>query len=301
LIAISRSLACLLRRRFSTSSLLPLPSLLLATHSFRADLTRPFIQNEPITNKQARRKEKKSDSSLSAYAPFPSSSSSSPGGGGGNSNFSNSNPDTPPPASVFSEAARKALFRAADSCRKVGWGSFWTQLALSIASAGILLFSVAFTAQNGPAVSLYATLFGVVASFLSTFWTYGYTRLARRLRALAAAAARGGPLPSDMVRKGDVVATLRAGCYVNLAGLASTLLGLQATVGLLVAKTLTNATANPFLAGGAGSYSPVLALDVFLVQASTNTALAHFVSLVASLWLIKVVGAPVPAAPSGRA
>ena len=301
MIAISRSLACLLRRRFSTSSLLPLPSLLLATHSFRADLTRPFIQNEPITNKQARRKEKKSDSSLSAYAPFPSSSSSSPGGGGGNSNFSNSNPDTPPPASVFSEAARKALFRAADSCRKVGWGSFWTQLALSIASAGILLFSVAFTAQNGPAVSLYATLFGVVASFLSTFWTYGYTRLARRLRALAAAAARGGPLPSDMVRKGDVVATLRAGCYVNLAGLASTLLGLQATVGLLVAKTLTNATANPFLAGGAGSYSPVLALDVFLVQASTNTALAHFVSLVASLWLIKVVGAPEPAAPSGRA
>jgi len=41
---------------------------------------------------------------------------------------------------------------------------------------------------------------------------------------------------------------------------------MQATVGLLVAKTLTNATANPFLAGGAGSYNPVLALDVFLVQ-----------------------------------
>ena len=33
-----------------------------------------------------------------------------------------------------------------------------------------------------------------------------------------------------------------------------------------MAKTLTNATANPFLAGGAGSYNPVLALDVFLVQ-----------------------------------
>ena len=253
-----------------------------------------------------------------AYAPFPSSSSGggrssfsfapasrkrTASSGGGSSSFGSSpnTNDTPPPASVFSEAARKTLFRAADSCRKVGWGSFWTQLALSIASAGILLFSVAFTAQNGPAVSLSATLFGVVASFLSTFWTYGYTRLARRLRALAAAAARGGPLPADMVRKGDVVATLRAGCYVNLAGLAATLLGLQATVGLLVAKTLTNATANPFLAGGAGSYSPVLALDVFLVQASTNMALAHFVSLVASLWLIKVVGAPVPAGSGSRA
>jgi hypothetical protein len=40
----------------------------------------------------------------------------------------------------------------------------------------------------------------------------------------------------------------------------------QATVGLLVAKTLTNATANPFLSGGSGAYNPVLALDVFLVQ-----------------------------------
>ena len=42
---------------------------------------------------------------------------------------------------------------------------------------------------------------------------------------------------------------------------------MQATVGLLVAKTLSNATANPFLAGGTGSYNPVVALDVFLVQA----------------------------------
>jgi len=40
----------------------------------------------------------------------------------------------------------------------------------------------------------------------------------------------------------------------------------QATVGLLVAKTLTNATANPFLSSGSGAYNPVLALDVFLVQ-----------------------------------
>lgn len=43
-------------------------------------------------------------------------------------------------------------------------------------------------------------------------------------------------------------------------------LRLQATVGLLVAKTLTNATANPFLSSGSGAYNPVLALDVFLVQ-----------------------------------
>ena len=56
------------------------------------------------------------------------------------------------------------------------------------------------------------------------------------------------------------------GSAINLVGIGATLLGLQATVGLLVAKTLTNATANPFLSGEQGSYNPVLALDVFLVQ-----------------------------------
>ena len=51
--------------------------------------------------------------------------------------------DTP----AINEAARKALSKAAGACRRVGWFSFWTQLTLSVVSAVILLFSVAFTAQ----------------------------------------------------------------------------------------------------------------------------------------------------------
>jgi hypothetical protein len=190
------------------------------------------------------------------------------------------------PASI-SDSARRNLINAAVSCRKWGWISFWTQLVLSVVSAVILLFSVAFTAQNGPAISLYLTLFGVVASFLSTFWAFGYTRLSRRLFRYMKATAIDD---TKRIRKSDVLGTLERGAWINVIGLAATLLGLQATVGLLVAKTLTNATANPFLAGGAGSYNPVLALDVFLVQASTNTLLAHFFSLVVALWLLRRIG-----------
>ncbi|KAK9807720.1 hypothetical protein WJX72_007137 [[Myrmecia] bisecta] len=186
-----------------------------------------------------------------------------------------------------SEPARYNLARAANACRRWGWFSFWTQLSLSIVSAGILLFSVAFTSQNGPTVSLYLTLFGIVAGFLSTFWSFGYTRLARRMRSYLTAGPRDNV---RRIRKSDVLATLERGAWINILGLVSTLLGLQATVGILVAKTLTNATANPFLSGGAGSYNPVLALDVFLVQASTNTLLSHLTSLLCSLWLIRVVG-----------
>ena len=123
--------------------------------------------------------------------------------------------------------------------------------------------------QNGPSISLWLTLFGVVAGFLSTFWSFGYTRLSRRLYRYLST---GPDDNSKRVKKTDVLNTLMRGSWINVLGLGSTLLGLQATVGLLVAKTLTNATANPFLAGGAGSYNPVLALDVFLVQVSFNFA-----------------------------
>lgn len=50
-----------------------------------------------------------------------------------------------------------------------------------------------------------------------------------------------------------------------MVGLAATLLGAQATVGLLVAKALTSQN-SPYLANTPQGFSPVLALDVFLIQ-----------------------------------
>ena len=61
------------------------------------------------------------------------------------------------------EAARKALARATRAMTRYGWISFWTQLTLSVVSAVILLFSVAFTSQSGPRASLYLTLVGILA------------------------------------------------------------------------------------------------------------------------------------------
>lgn len=46
-----------------------------------------------------------------------------------------------------SDVARRALEAASNSTGQTGWFSFWLQLALSIVSAVILLFSVAFTSQ----------------------------------------------------------------------------------------------------------------------------------------------------------
>lgn len=37
--------------------------------------------------------------------------------------------------------------------------------------------------QSGPKASLYLTLVGILAGFLSTFWNFGYTRIARKMQA----------------------------------------------------------------------------------------------------------------------
>lgn len=57
-----------------------------------------------------------------------------------------------------------------------------------------------------------------------------------------------------------------------------------------VAKTLSSASVNPFFQGaGSSNLNPVVALDVFLVQAATNTLLSHFVALVLCFLLLRAV------------
>lgn len=72
-----------------------------------------------------------------------------------------------------------------------------------------------------------------------------------------------------------MVKNIKNGIIINLLGMGATLLDLQATVGVLVAKALTS-SGTTYMQGAPTGYSPVLALDVFLVQASGNAILAHF-------------------------
>lgn len=182
------------------------------------------------------------------------------------------------------DVARQNLENAASSCKRFGWISFWFQLVLTNVAAVIILFSMAFTAQQGPQISMYLTTFGIVTGFLSTFWSFGYIRLSRKLMAFLDADG-SGTVPR--IRRSDVITMLEKGAIINILGAGASMLGLQATIGLLVAKTLTTATVNPFLASNTNTWNPVLAFDVFNVQATTNTLLSHFFSLMVSLWLLR--------------
>ncbi|KAH9300715.1 hypothetical protein KI387_012298, partial [Taxus chinensis] len=91
----------------------------------------------------------------------------------------------------------------------------------------------------------------------------------------------------------EVVKNLKNGILINIIGMGATVLGIQATIGVLVAKALTSSV-NPYYQGMSPGYSPVLALDVFLVQACANTILSHFLGLVFSLELLRSVTLPQP-------
>nr|XP_043624142.1 protein TIC 21, chloroplastic-like [Erigeron canadensis] len=178
--------------------------------------------------------------------------------------------------------------------KRLGSLGFWGQLVCTIVAAVILSFSVVITGKITSPATFYATAGGIVAGFVSVFWSFGYIRLSDRLRKTVND-------PSKAPPRADVVKNLKSGIVMNLLGMGAAILGMQATVGLLVAKALTTSS-NPYYQGISPGNSPVLALDVFLVQAGANTILSHFLGLVFSLELLRSVtvppsdGIPVPRA-----
>lgn len=158
-------------------------------------------------------------------------------------------------------------------------------------SAGILSFSAVATGNATSPFTFYATGLGIVAAFMSVFRSFGYIRLSKTLRRTATEPAKAPP-------RAAVVKNLRNSIVLNVVGMGVAVLGMQATVGALVAKALTTSSV-PYYQGISTGQSPVLALDVFLVQASANTILSHFLGLSSSLELLRSVTiSPADAGPT---
>uniref|UniRef100_A0A164VPE0 Translocon at inner membrane of chloroplasts 21 n=1 Tax=Daucus carota subsp. sativus TaxID=79200 RepID=A0A164VPE0_DAUCS len=168
-----------------------------------------------------------------------------------------------PPSNDETEDAKlaqvaKRLQQTARYFKRLGNLGFWGQLACTIVSAVILSFSIVVTGKITSPVTFYATAGGIAAAFIAVFWSYGYIRLSDKLQKTAYS-------PSKAPPRSDVVQSLKNGIIVNLLGMGAAMLGMQATVGWLMAKSLTTSS-NPFYQGVSPMSSPVLALDVFLVQ-----------------------------------
>ncbi|KAF8058327.1 lpxC [Scenedesmus sp. PABB004] len=167
------------------------------------------------------------------------------------------------------------LGASASTVRNFAFASFWVQLPLTVVSACVLFFAIMFSKAPGD-VSRWFTLVGIAASLLSTFFAHGFLTLAKR-------AINEG----KQVSRSFLVQNLVRNTNINLAGIGITLIGLQASVGTLVSKTMLAATNAPYAAPAPGG--TLISLDVFSLQASTNTLLAHFLSVVFANFIIGAV------------
>lgn len=174
-----------------------------------------------------------------------------------------------------------AVRRIATYFRICGWVSFWVQAILALVSGAALAFAVASLSfrngsesASGPGTGsgLFLAVCGLIALCAGAYWAFRYTRLSQRLRS---ADSKGRPKP------GDVIQALKIGLTINLVGMLLTLLGAEAIVGSLLARTFSQS-------GAIFERNQLIqAADIFIVQANTNTVLAHFVGIVASLWLVR--------------
>lgn len=170
--------------------------------------------------------------------------------------------------------------------RLAGWISFWIQLVLGVVSTLILL-AASFSRDVGPqaqrspgtGAGIVLAVSGVVTLGLSVYLAFRYTRIARRLQSSNS---------NNRPRKADTIQVLRLGLIVNLVGMLLTILGAQAIAGTLIIRSLSI----PQSGLGAAIYNPqqlIRPLDIFVVQANTNTVAAHFAGLTVSLFLINRV------------
>jgi amino acid transporter len=177
-----------------------------------------------------------------------------------------------------------AVRRVASAFRITGLISFWAQLVLAVVSTIVLIFA-AFNLGNrsdspnpGTSVGVFFAFFGLVLLYAGVYWAFSYIRLSRRLQAVD---------PKNRPKPRDATQALRIGLTINLIGMLLTLLGAQAIVGSLLAKSLSQPQGTAIFAERFTQF--VQPLDIFIVQANTNTVLAHFIGVVASLWLIRAM------------
>lgn len=182
---------------------------------------------------------------------------------------------------VDSSSISPAQQKVISTFRLVGWIAFWVELGLAVATGLVLLFAVSgrnFATQTitGIGIGIFWAVCGVIALCFSVYVAFRYTRIAKGLR---------NPNPSLHPKKSDTIKFLRLAVIVSLVGILLSLLGAGATMGVLVAKSISQPP-------GVAITDPnkiIRALDVFVAVANINGLTGNFVGVVTSLGLLSWV------------
>jgi hypothetical protein len=166
----------------------------------------------------------------------------------------------------------------ANLLRLIGRVSFWIQLGFVAVCVLALLFAITgrnFSDKTNPAIGIgiFWAVCSVLAVGFNIYLAFRCTRIAKGLLTLS---------HEQRPKKGDTIRLLRLGVIVSLVGILLSLLGAGATVGVLVAKAVSQPP-------GVAITDPnqiIRGLDVFVMVANVNGIAAHFVGNITSLWLL---------------
>jgi hypothetical protein len=161
----------------------------------------------------------------------------------------------------------------AETLRKTGWIIFWIQISLGLISGAILVFALGDPNFNLKVTNLMSgsglifAFGGLITLMLGVYWAFRYTRLALELRAF-----QEGIQP----KKSTVIKLLGQGLTINTVGIILTLLGVEAVVGVLIAKSLTQVE-------GLALYNAsqlIEPLDMLVIQANINIIFAQVIGII---------------------
>lgn len=159
---------------------------------------------------------------------------------------------------------------------------FWLQLGLAVVSAAILTFAIAdpnFNLKGTNPMSGTGLFFAVAGLFflsVSIFWAFSCTRLANALQDDAGV----------YLEKTETIVKLWRGLFFNAIGLILTLIGIEAIVGTLIAKSLTQVEGLAIY----NSSQLIEPLDLLVIQANVNTVVAQAAGILAAAWLVARIG-----------
>ncbi|MGI2909563.1 DUF3611 family protein [Tolypothrix sp. VBCCA 56010] len=157
--------------------------------------------------------------------------------------------------------------------------SFWVQLSLGAVSGIALLFAwfsrnvTIQTNNTGIGFGVFLGTVGILLLCFRVYWALRYRRLAKLLQT---------PNSQIHLKKEDVIKALRLGLIVSLIGLLISFVASEATVAVILGKTLAQPQ-------GVAVYRPenlIRSLDIFVMLANVNMIGAHFFGAVTSLGLL---------------
>ncbi len=160
--------------------------------------------------------------------------------------------------------------------------AFFAQILILIVSILLLFFAVSgnppeSAGMSGNEASILWAQFGILSLFVTIFFFHSTIRYAKKIK-----------LKQDTelhAHKTRTLYLLRFGLVCGFIGIAVSILGVGSSIELLIGKTISQPP-------GIAITDPskiVRALDVFVLVINFAIAIAHFIGIVVSLWLINRV------------